>query len=79
MPKPLGYEPIHESNLVKGSRYFLRIKQWGEGIVQVEEIVLHGTTVEVIDGGFNTTLKKVTKGGVFTVPNDAGSWYEAKV
>jgi hypothetical protein len=77
MSKPLGYEPIHESNLTKNRNYFLKIKQWGEGLVQVHEITMNGTSVEVVDGGFDTPLKKVRSGHVFLVPNGVGQFYEA--
>lgn len=77
MSKPLGYEPIHESNLKNNRNYFLKIKQWGEGLVQVHEITLSGTSVEVVDGGFDTPLKKLRSGHVFLVPNGVGVFYEA--
>ena len=77
MSKPLGYEPIHESHLKKNANYFLKIKGWGEGLVQVHEITMHGTNVEVVEGGFDTPLKKVRQRQVFSVPNGVGQFYEA--
>ena len=76
MSRPLGYEPIYYGNLVVGQNYFLKIKQWGEGLVQVQEITLSGTSVEVVDGGFDTPLRKVRREGVFVVPNGVGTFYE---
>lgn len=79
MSKPLGYEPIYYGNVKAGKNYFLRIRQWGEGHVQVREIRLEGTNVEVIDGGFDTPLKRIRAGGILPVPNGVGQFYEPEL
>jgi len=72
-----GFSVIHESNLEKGSTYYLKTR-FGTGYVKALESGLDGWQVELQpDAAFSTpSLKKLRGGSLMLVPNGTGTWYE---
>ena len=71
------FSKVAEEGLTVGQIYWLKMRT-GAGWVEVQEKDMLGTTVEIKEGGFNPALKKFRKGDSIHVPNDSGTWYEAK-